>query len=472
MTLTIRSQRVLLRDHDRLVIKPASIHLRGSTIERVEVAPCVPNGAAPSETGALHDVGDKLITPAFVNAHTHLALAFLRGVETARVRRNLVEDLYFAYESRLSAEDIRAFARMGAYESLLSGVGFVWDHYYGGSAVADALHDTGLTGVVAPTVQDLAGPDRDGSELALAATLEIAETTRYRDAGIFAALGPHATDTVSPSLFRRIAELSEAHRLPIHVHVAQSYDELARVESREGRSPLALLAREGVLSRAPHVLMAHGLFASDSDLRALDPQRHTLVFCPSSQLQFGFPAPVTRWSELGASWVVATDCASSNDSMNVQKELRLCQGAASGEITGSFDYASFLATGDVAHARDTWHERTERAKGWGRHVTSDRLLARVFHDAGALHPDVTVGVIAPGALANLVVWNTDHPVFWPGQDLLRALAMSDTLPALHAVYIAGKCVGEPGRLVDSVVDSGPYRAARREADQRLAALMR
>ncbi|MET0339871.1 MAG: amidohydrolase family protein [Polyangiales bacterium] len=464
------------------MIKPARIDVDGARITRVEVLPsndvgASPDVAAPGEKPSAsqrdeHDLGERLITPAFVNAHTHLALAFLRGVETTRVRRNLVEDLYFAYESRLSADDIRAFARMGAYESLLSGVGLVWDHYYGGSAVADALRDTGLAGVVAPTLQDLAGPDRDGAEAALDATLRIADDARYRAASVFAALGPHATDTVSPGLFRRIAELSEQRGLPVHLHVAQSYDELARVEAREGRSPLALLAREGILSRAPRVVMAHGLFASIPDLRALDPSRHTLVYCPSSQLQFGFPAPVSRWSELGVSWVVATDCASSNDSMNVQKELRFCAGAASAEITGSLEYESFLSSGEVGHARDTWHERTERAKAFGRHVNSEQLLARVWSEAGALHPEVETGVIARGALANLAVWNTDHPAFWPGQDLLRALAMSDISQALHGMYVAGRAVGEPGHLVESVVGSDAYREARREADGRLAALMR
>jgi cytosine/adenosine deaminase-related metal-dependent hydrolase len=384
----------------------------------------------------------------------------------------LVEDLYFAFESRLTPGDIRAFARMGAYESLLAGVGLVWDHYYGGAAIADALLDTGLSGVVAPTLQDLAGPDRDGAAEAIETTLKLADSERHRAAGVFAALGPHATDTVSPALFRQIAELAQRHQLPIHVHVAQSYDELARVEQREGRSPLALLAREGVLARAPSVVLAHGLFASIHDLQALERDRHTLVFCPSSQMQFGFPAPVTLWGELGVSWVVATDCASSNDSMNLQKELRLCYGAASASITSSIDYGSFLESGDAVHARDVWQDRTERAQKWAEQVTSERLLARVFERPGALHPAFRAGTIADGALANLAVWDVEHPAFWPAEDLPRALALSDTTQALHGMMVAGRWIGESGRLVQSVLSSDSYRESRREASERLQALLR
>jgi 5-methylthioadenosine/S-adenosylhomocysteine deaminase len=452
----------MLHEHDKLVIRPARLHVLGSRITRVEHT---------SEAGTL-DFGDRLITPAFVNAHTHLALAFLRGVEASGARRNLVEDLYFAFESRLTPEDIRAFSRMGAYESLLSGVGLVWDHYYGGSAVADALLDTGLCGVVAPTVQDLAGPDRDGSEAALATTLQLATSARHHAAGVFAALGPHATDTVSPALLRRIAELAEQHELPVHIHVAQSYDELARVEQREGRTPLALLAREGVLERAPSVVLTHALFATLQDLQGLEANRHTLVYCPSSQQQFGFPAPVSLWGELDLSWVVATDCASSNDSMNLQKELRLCHGAATAPIASSLDYASFLESGEATHARDVWNNRSERASAWAPHVTSERLLERVWSRPGALHPAFRAGVIADGALANLAVWDVDHPAFWPGLDLPRALALSDTTQALHGMVVAGRVIGEPGQLVQSVLASDSYRASHREASERLAALLR
>ena len=469
MALTICSQRVLLQDHDRLVIKPARIQVEGGLIERVEPLSAELERA---DDGTLVDLGDRLITPAFVNAHTHLALAFLRGVQTASVRGNLVEDLYFGYESRLTSADVRAFSRMGAYESMLSGTGFVWDHYYGGTAVADALLDTGLTGVVAPTLQDLAGPDREGAQDALAATLQIASSQPYRRAGIFAALGPHATDTVSPALFRQVAELAETHQLPVHLHLAQSYDELVRVESREGRSPLALLAREGVLARAPHVLMAHGLFASNEDLSSLEPTRHTLVYCPSSQMQFAFPAPVAHWSQLGVSWVVATDCASSNDSMSLQKELRLCAGASTFGVSASMAYASFLDSGDAGHARETWQERTEGAAAFAKHVTSEQLLARVLQLPGRLHPSVRCGVIERGALANLVAWDTEHPAFWPARDLARALAMSDTTQAIHALLVNGRWIGEAGHVVSSVLASDSYREARREASERLEALLR
>jgi 5-methylthioadenosine/S-adenosylhomocysteine deaminase len=472
MTLALRSNRVVLHVRGKFVIVPARIRISGSLIERVEQDP------APSSDKAEIDLGDKLITPAFVNAHTHLALSFMRarelpdGSAPKSARQNQVEDVYFKHESKLAPEDIRAFSRMGAYESLLAGVGFVWDHYYGGRAVADALLDTGLAGVTAPTLQDLSGPGKDDSEAALAATLSIAGDARCREHGVLAALGPHATDTVSPALLRKVAEISAREQLPVHLHVAQSYEELSRVETREGRSPLALLSREGVLTDAPHVLMAHALFVHEADLRTLDPSRHTLLYCPSSQAQFGFPAPVPLWCELGMRWTLGTDAGSSNDSMSIQHELRAAAGAASAMTTGGLTLARFFERGQVHEAEEAWSQRKERVGRFLPHVSSAALLSRVWQEAGSLHPALKVGSIERGALANLAVWDLEHPAFWPSADPLRALAFGDTSQALHALYVAGRAIGTPGDFVRSVIRSEGYVEARREADARLAQLMR
>jgi 5-methylthioadenosine/S-adenosylhomocysteine deaminase len=479
----IRSRRVLFQDGDKRVIAPAELHVADGRIARVErlygASDCTPTRSDPPQrTGTfarpgsgpmappsapgearLLDVGDCLVTPAFVNAHTHLALAFLRGVDAARFQRNLVEDLYFHFESKLSEGDVRAFSRMGAYESLLSGVGTVWDHYYGG------------TGVVAPTLQDLGGPDAQGSDAALEATLHIHEAAHYRAGGVFAALGPHATDTVSAALLRRVAALAAQYSLPVHMHLSQSVDELARVEAREGCSPLNFLAREGLLDAAPQLVLAHAIFVPEADLARLDPARHTLVYCPSSQLQFGFPADVQRWSARGLSWAVATDCASSNDSMNLQKELRWCGGAASASVTGSAEYARFLESGSLDDARASFALRSQRVSRDAPQRASESLLARVLDIPGRLHPAFCAGAIEEGALANLIAWDTEHPAFWPARDLLRSLAYGDTTQAMHALIVLGEPIGEVGAVVSSVVQSDAYREARAEAEARLARLL-
>src|SRR5689334_7437457 len=85
VALILRSARVVLREHDKLVIAPARIHMEGALISRVEREPLGPHSGVDERGSAREqnhesselDLGERLISPAFVNAHTHLALAFL-----------------------------------------------------------------------------------------------------------------------------------------------------------------------------------------------------------------------------------------------------------------------------------------------------------------------------------------------------------------------------------------------------------
>ena len=102
------------------------------------------------------------------------------------------------------------------------------------------------------------------------------------------------------------------------------------------------------------------------------------------------------------------------------------------------------------------------------------LLSRITSIPGRFHPGFTTGVIEAGALANLVVWDTNHPSFWPAPDtraLVQLLAMGDTTGAIVALYAAGKAVGQPGNFQQSLLEGESYVAAREEADRRLAELL-
>jgi cytosine/adenosine deaminase-related metal-dependent hydrolase len=411
------------------------------------------------ESGAsLRDFGDRLLTPAFVNAHTHLALGFLRGAAPPRASRgNMVRDFYFGIERNLEPEDVAAFTRMGAYESLLAGVGLVWDHYYHAEAVAQALSETGLAGVVAPTLQDLSGPGVQWCTAQLDATAAIARSENLAERGIVAAVGPHATDTVSEELWRESGALARSLGVPVHAHLAQSVEELAFSVDRRGAAPAEWLSRSGALDGVTGAAFAHAIYVSSAELARLDTRRDLLVFCPCSQQVFGFPADPVVWEEAGLRWAVATDCSPSNDSMNLQKELRHLAGLRTVGTTWSSPYRDFLASDGnrAGAAAAAWAERSRLFERAAAITTAPRLLSRVWSIPGSLHPALPAGVLEARALANLVVWDADHPAFWPDPGL-STLALGDTTQAIHAMFVAGREIGQAGDFHRSLLEADAY----------------
>lgn len=426
-------------------------------------------GDALGPDDGLLELGDRLLTPALVNGHTHLAMGALRGIAIESASRgNLVEELFYRIERHIQPSDVRAFARLGAFESLMQGVGLVWDHYYFGRPLADGLVDVGLAGVVAPTLQDLGGPGKDRWEDELQATLDLAASAPHRQAGVFAALGPHATDTVSDALWARVAELGRAHGLPLHGHVAQTVEELERVAERGG-TPLDVLERAGALD-VPAFTMAHGIFLGEADLARLD-ARHTLAWCPWSQSIFAFPAHLPTWQRAGVRWCAASDCAVSNDAMGVLRELRFATTYRTLEATWSGAYGQFLRAPSLEGARAAWtvRQRGHGDEGW---LEPRRLLAHGWGVPGSMHPGFRAGVLEVGALANLAVWNPRHPALWPGEDPLRELVMADAGQALEGMMVAGRWVGDVGAgFAASLSESQAYAEARGEAEGRLEALL-
>lgn len=461
---SLRSRQVLVTESDgSLRWTAARIDVRRGTIARIDevgLADAPPDASAEGPT--VYELGERLVVPAFVNTHTHLALHGLRGT-AADLRGNVVEDLFYRWESALTADDVRAFARLGALECALHGTGAVFDHYYFADAIAEALRDVGLAGVVAPTLQDRGGPQVQTVDEALETTDALLGDA-WRRAGIVPALGPHATDTVTAELWGEALDLAEENDLPLHAHVAQSAEEVRRCFERHGRSPLHWMQHEGLLDSTAKQLLVHALFVDDADLARLDPARQVLGACPFSQIKFGFPAAVERWNARGLPWVTGTDCAPTNDSMNVQKELRLIGGQSAFDVT----YGSSAGPRRASIEAKTV-DATEAARTHADAALRDprALLASVWSTPGDFHAGLQTGAVSVGRRADLAIFDPHHPSMWPGDDALAALAYADPSPALHGLLVGGRWVGEPGDVAailrrDEVrdwVDEATRRAA-------------
>lgn len=469
MAMTVGSKRVLIFHPNKgWCLEPCILHINGTSIKSLRMNP-----NAEQITAASHWYGDDLITPGFVDSHTHLALGFLRGrVQAENLGGNLVEDLFFKLEEQITAADVSAFSRMGAYESLLSGTTFVWDHYYHSDAISDALIQVGLTGVVAATLQDVSGPGKNEWESGLSQTQALHASEYHRQLGVTAALGPHATDTVSEDLWHKIIEVAEKDSLPIHCHVAQSPEEFQRIHANFGCTPVDYLRRLGVIEAKAEKLFVHMIYVSQRDLSFCQSDSVRLIACPQSQMIFHFPAAFTDWWTHGLNWSLGTDCAASNDSLRLQAELRTMANWPMTALSLSPEFSEFRRSASTVQAQGLAALRKAVLDSTPNPVSIQTLLNVAFlgqAKPSPIHP--RVNGLTVGSYANLLVWNWDDPVFWPGHNPLHALVFSDVLPALKGIMTLGRWRGTVGDVRRSLLCSGEYKSARREATERLNHLL-
>lgn len=228
-------------------------------------------------------------------------------------------------------------------------------------------------------------------------------------------LSPHAPYTASAELYRLALEAGRAGGMPVTTHLGESIDEhLMFTEARgplhdflrglgrpmddcgRGESALTVLANAGAIDA--RCLVAHLNLFTPRDEELLGPggalHGLSVVHCPSSHAYFGHPEfRYDRLRELGVNLCLGTDSLASAASLNLFAEMR-----------------------EFRRVHPT--------------VSSADLLAMVTtHPARALGAAGKLGVIAPGAQADLIAlpWQVS------GRELLDAVALGDRLPTWGCV---------------------------------------
>jgi 5-methylthioadenosine/S-adenosylhomocysteine deaminase len=253
-----------------------------------------------------------------INAHTHAAMGFFRGLGHGHT--NMIETFLFPTEKSLLADLIEPLSWSYLMSGLLSGVTCFADHYYFVRGVGQALEKLGLRGVLGETVADLGGafPDPAAEERGR----KFLDTWSFSDR-IKATVAPHATDTVSEPLLRRLVALAHQHDLPIHLHLSQTSGERSRVMQREKLSPVQFADKCGALGAK--TLAVHLISADAADIKILKERGVTVGYCPASQLIYEKLAPIEEIRRQELPVALGTDCAASNDSGDLLAELRLAQ---------------------------------------------------------------------------------------------------------------------------------------------------
>ena len=169
----------------------------------------------------------------------------------------------------------------------------------------------------------------------------------------------------------------------------------------------------------PHMIGAHCVHVTDSDLATLVERGVTVSHNPQSNMKISSGiAPVERLRTEGVNCTVGTDGPSSNNDLDMWDEMR----------TGAL--LQKVATGDP---------RALPAEAVFRMATVD--AAKAIGHAGEL------GIVAEGALADLILVDLDQPHYTPDYDLIGNLVYCGRASDVDTVWIDGRLVVRSRQLM-------------------------
>ncbi|HET9420947.1 MAG TPA: amidohydrolase family protein [Nocardioides sp.] len=376
-----------------------------------------------------------VLLPGFVNLHNHAINGpIFRGivddvVEEDRpgvVADNIVYSLLLPLGDLagqvLSDDELLAVYRLAMLELLRSGTTSVLDmpraaHHW----MLEAARELGLRAFAAPYIFSSPGRGVDGAghpiyvdideDASLEAALDLAEKYDEGPGGrIRVGFGPHATDTCSPRLLRRIADLARERETFVSIHVAQSRLEVDEAKRRHGGTPVEYLEDVGLLG--PRTVAAHCVYVEDRDLALLRDSGTTVAHCPLTFARSGVTVSLDRFRRHRVHAGIGTDAY-------------------------SFDYlAELRAAGFVA----------KLTSGDSGAATAETLL-RAATETGAAALADDLGTIAPGQSADVVGVDLTAPHVQPVRDPMRNLVWNATSADVSLVMVDGRVLMKGGEVI-------------------------
>ncbi len=375
------------------------------------------------------------LLPGFVNTHSHVFQRALRGHTHRPLSK---QDSFwtwrramYAEAQRLDPERLYGIALSTYREMLAAGYTSVGEFHYvhhqpGGrpyvnpnamaEAVLQAGRDTGIRVVLLMTAYGQGGfhqPVEEEQQRFCDRSVEdyLERVEALRRAGIPVGVAPHSVRAVPESWFRAIADYSRAHNLPLHVHADEQIAEIEQCRAVHGCTPIELLARFGVLS--PRTTIVHATHANAAELALLAQHGCTVCVCPTTEGDLG--DGIAPYAELLATGIPLAIGADSNTRLDPIEELR-------------------------------WAEYTARMRYQRRRVliadelsSPGPLLLDYGTRCGAFALGLDTGVIVPGALADFVAVDLNHPMLngWTADDLLDVVFFGATSEIVQQVWVQG-----------------------------------
>jgi formimidoylglutamate deiminase len=388
----------------------------------------------------------RAMLPGMVNAHSHAFQRVIRG--RTEHRSQYTSDSFwtwreqmYAAANRLGPEEIYAASRLAFLEMAHTGITAVGEFHYihhaqDGSTYDDpnllarevirAARDVGIRIALLRVAYARAGFETEPNpqqirfieatpDIYLKHLEQLLSAPELKDEFAWAGVAPHSVRAVPLDYLKTIIAFAKDHDLPTHMHVAEQPAEVSACIKEYGRSPVALLETEGLLSK--RFTAVHAIHVTQKAVAAMAKAGALVCACPTTERNLGDGVvPVDSYFDAGVRVSLGSDSQIQIDLLEDAREL---------------EYHLRLqktARNILAPASD---------------ATSSALARRLFECAtvnGAASIGFDGGKLEAGAPADFFTVDLDDLSIaeCAVEDLLANIVFSLSRTAIRAVVVAGR----------------------------------
>ena len=352
-----------------------------------------------------------IVMPGLVNTHTHLAMSIFRGYKDDRKLVDWLENAIFPVEDKLEPDDLYWNSCLSCIEMIKSGTTTCNDMYFGMNKAIEAIENTGLRANVAWCLTDDSIKDK------IEQTRNYAKKYNKKDSRITIFSSPHAPYSCNPDTIKMCVELAKELNTGLHIHLSETLEEEKIIEETYNKSGTEYLNDLGVFDIP--VVLAHGIYISDSDIEILKNIKGGISHNPISncKLSSGI-CNVTKLRQNGIKVGLGTDGIGSATTLDMFEEMKT---AAYLQKVNTMEPTSINAY--------------------------EILKMATIEGAKVLGKEDEIGTLEVGKKADIIFIKTDKIHLTPENDVSANIVYSANGADVDTVIIDGKLVMQNRKIV-------------------------
>jgi len=421
MNYRITNAKLLLCDENGFYVENGALTIENGEITAVESGEITAMESGETATPETIDssrfetvdAAGRLVMPGLINAHTHAYMTLLRNYADDVDFGEWLFNRVMPVEDRLPVESAYWLNLLAFAEMFKSGTTSYVDMHMSkcmSAKAAKACHIRAFIG------RGLVGTDLFGDGLTRYEEA-LAEKKEYESGLIRFILSPHAPYSCSEKLYRQVTEESEKLGLLRQTHLSEGAAEVESILKEHGKTPVEWLYDIGFLSEK--TLLAHCVQMRKNDIELIAKSGASVVTNPASNAKLGNGfAPISAMDAAGINICLGTDGTSSNNTLNMFREMGL------------------LSLIHKGLEKDPTAMPAQKV-----------VAAATVNGAKALNMKEKIGVIAPGARADLIFIDLDSPSLFPNNNIVSSLVYSANGSEVESVMVDGEFVMKKRELL-------------------------